>query len=305
MSIPTYDQFLLPLLRLVSDGKEHSFSGIVDALADEFELTEEDKMALLPSGGQTVLKNRIGWAKTYLTKALMLDAPRRAVMKITPRGQEVLAANPPALDKPYLLRFPEFQQFQARSKTTSSVADDTAPAPGTAQTPIESIEAAMDEIKSELASDLIDKVKSCSPQFFERLVVDVLVRMGYGGNFADAAQAVGRTGDCGIDGIIKEDPLGLDRIYVQAKRWEKSVGSPEIFGFIGALQKQHAKKGVFITSSEFTKAALEAAEGLDTKIVLIDGKRLAEIMMDYDVGCSLVRSYDVKRVDPDYFVDED
>ena len=304
MSIPTYDQFLLPLLRLVADGIEHLFSDITETLADQFRLTEEDKMTLLPSGSQTVLKNRIGWAKTYLTKALMLDAPRRGAMKITSRGLEVLANNPPALDKPFLLRYPEFQQFQARTKTASAI-PDTAEEQGDSRTPIESIEAAMDEIRSKLASDLIEKVKSCSPQFFERLVVDVLVRMGYGGNFADAAQAVGRTGDCGIDGIIKEDPLGLDRIYVQAKRWEKSVGSPEIFGFIGALQKQHAKKGVFITSSEFTKSAFEAAEGLDTKIVLIDGKRLAEIMMDYDVGCSLVRSYDVKRVDPDYFVDED
>ncbi len=304
MNIPTYDQFLLPLLRLLADGKEYTFGELVELLTKEFEISEEDQKALLPSGTQTILKNRIGWAKTHLSKAQLLESPSRGVAKITLRGKEILSAKPSAINRKLLLRFSEYQEFAARRNNSSVTADNQSLETST-QTPTEIVEAAMQEIISDLSSDLLQRVKACSPEFFERLVVDILVRMGYGGNFADAAQAVGKTGDGGIDGIIKEDRLGLDRIYIQAKRWDKSVGSPEILAFIGALQKQHANKGVFITTSDYTKSARETAEGLNTKIVLIDGKQLANFMIDYDAGCSVVRSYHIKKVDPDYFVDED
>ena len=294
---------MLPLLRLLKDGKEHYLNEVVGSLADEFELSPEEREQLLSSGQQTVIRNRTGWARTYLKKAGLLESTRRGYFRITERGKSVLSTKPVRIDVKYLEQFPEFVAFRELRHERP----DEVPLPiaqSTDATPEEALDAAYARLRLDLESDLLEQVKTASPSFFERLVVELLVRMGYGGTLRDAGQAVGKSGDGGIDGIIKEDRLGLDTIYIQAKRWDSTVGRPEIQTFAGALQGHRAHKGVFITTSSFSSDAQEFASRIDSKIVLIDGPALAKHMIDHNIGVSPVRSYEVKKIDSDYFGEE-
>ena len=300
MAIPDYQTCMLPFLRYLSDGNEHSLREAEEALVEHFKLTPAERAELLPSGQQGVFKNRIGWARTYLKKAGLLEAPKRGVFKITVRGSKALASAPARIDAKYLEQFPEFIEFREISRPDLGVAVLPEPAPSRT-TPEEAIELAHQGLRKQLGQELLSRILSCSPTFFEQLVVELLVKMGYGGSRRDAGERIGQTGDGGIDGIIKEDRLGLDTIFIQAKRWQGSVGRPEIQKFVGALQGQRAKKGVFITTSTYTAEAVDYASRIDTKVVLIDGKQLSGLMIDFDVGVSASASYVVKRVDSDYF----
>jgi restriction system protein len=303
MSIPDYQSIMLPLLRFAGDAEEHSLREAIDALADEFNLSQEERKELLPSGRQDRFSNRVGWARTYMKKALLLEYTRRGYFRVTGRGQEVLSQDLLGIDNAYLRQFPEFVKFQSRRRS-ESVAKGDADAAATDQTPEEAVESAFQQLREDLAADLIEVVKSCSPDFFERLVIDLLLKMGYGGTRRDAGQAIGRSGDAGIDGIIKEDRLGLDTVYIQAKRWEDSVSRPEIQKFAGALQGQRARKGIFITTSTYTSGAQEYVKYIDSKIVLIDGDMLAQLMIDHNIGVSPITAYELKRIDSDYFNEE-
>ncbi len=302
MAIPDFQTIMLPLMQLAADGEVHRVRDLVDQLAGHFDLSDTERRELLPSGQQPTFDNRVAWARTYLKKAGLLEAPRRGYFQITPRGRQVLAEKPQQINVEYLTRFPEFVEFRTQRHPRSKKAEVTTST--TSDTPEEVVEAAYQEIRQGLSAELLQLVKSCSPTFFERLVVDVLVKMGYGGTRKDAGKAIGATGDGGIDGIIKEDRLGLDIVYIQAKRWENTVGRPEIQKFAGALQGQRARKGVFITTSAFSKDALDYVNSIDSKIILIDGENLADLMIDYGVGVTPFASYELKRVDGDFFDEE-
>lgn len=304
MPIPDFQTIMLPLLRLASDGQEHSIHELTSNLAQEFSLSEEELNTLLPSGKQTVFYNRVGWARTYLTKAGLLEMTRRSYYRITERGKQVLASNPPRIDMRFLEQFPEYLEFREREgvRRRRKEAEETAPE-SEEKTPEEVLEDAYQQIKDALAQELLSLVKQSTPSFFERLVIDLLVKMGYGGSRRDAARAVGKAGDEGVDGIIDQDRLGLDSIYIQAKKWDGVVGRPEIQKFVGALLGKRAKRGIFITTSSFSAEAVNYVSTIDAKVVLIDGKRLAELMIDYDVGVTTVTTYQLKRIDSDYFSD--
>ncbi len=303
MAIPDYQSLMLPLLQYTADGEEHHNRDAVDALAHKVGLTEEERKTLLPSGRQPTFDNRVGWARTYMKKAGLIEATRRGYFRITPRGQKVLHSKPEHIDVNYLSQFEEFQEFRSPEKD-NGIPEAQHDAATDEATPEEALEQAYLSLRSDLASDLLQTVKQMPPDFFERLVVDLLVRMGYGGSRKEAGQALGKSGDEGIDGIIKEDRLGLDIIYLQAKRWaEGVVGRPEVQKFAGALQGKRAKKGIFLTTSAFTKEAQEYVALIDSKIILIDGKRLAELMIDHGVGVTPIAEYQVKRLDSDYFTE--
>ena len=304
MPIPDYQSIMLPLLSLLSDLKEHPFRDMVETLSKTFQLTEEERKELLPSGQQAVFDNRVGWARTYLKKAGLIDSPKRGVNKITQRGLEVLGNKPKLINVKFLEQFPEFVEFKTTKKDITEV-EEKVVEPNT-QTPEETLEYSYQKIRKELAQDLLNKVVNLPPSFFEKFVVELLVKMGYGGSIKDAGKAIGKTNDEGIDGTIKEDKLGLDIIYVQAKRWQSKsvVGRPEIQKFVGALAGQGAKKGIFITTSSFTKEAKEYTPKNETKIVLIDGEQLAQLMIDHNLGVSPVTKYEIKRIDNDYFGEE-
>ena len=289
-----------PLLEHLADGKVESNRETIDALSKHFQLTAEELAELLPSGQQSIFSNRIAWAKAHLKNAELLDFPSRGQYKITPRGLDALAQNVQQINLKYLKQFEEYSYRQSANTNNAKANDDQSKSPETL-TPSEQIEIGYQRIREELIDELLNKVKEVSPAFFERLVVELLVVMGYGGSRKDAGQTIGRSGDGGIDGVIKEDRLGLDAIYIQAKRWEGCVGRPEIQKFAGALQGQRAKKGVFITTSSFSKEAIEYVSKIESRIVLIDGKELTELMIDYGLGVSKIASYDVKRIDSDYF----
>jgi restriction system protein len=299
MAIPDYQSVMLPLLRFAGDNREHSLRETISALADYFKLSDVQRRELLSSGLQAVFDNRVGWARTYLKKAGLIESTRRGFFRITKRGQEVLKSNPSKIDVKFLDQFPEFVQFRTIKKEKESVAETPA-----TYTPEEILESAFENLQQSLVNDLLQQIKSSPPQLFERIVVELLVSMGYGGSLKDAGKAVGKSGDEGIDGIIKEDRLGLDIIYIQAKRWESTVSRPEIQKFAGALQGQRAKKGIFITTSDFSKEALDYAARIDTKIVLIDGQELAQHMIDRNVGVTPVAKYEIKKIDYDYFTEE-
>lgn len=289
MPIPDYQTLMLPLLRFAADGNDHTTREAVEVLATEFQLTQAERKELLPSGQQAIFNNRVEWANSYLKKAGLLESPRRGVLRITARGRQVLGDNPERIDVKYLEHFPEFIEFRGASRNNRETTTAKFPA-ATEQTPEETLESAYQSLRHSLAQDILSRILSCSPTFFERLVVELLVKMGYGGSRRDAGDRIGQSGDGGIDGIIKEDRLGLDTIYIQAKRWQGSVGRPEIQKFVGALQGQRAKKGVFITISSFTEEAIDYASRIDTKVVFIDGQLLANLMMDFDVGVSIAAS---------------
>jgi restriction system protein len=305
MSIPSYQEFMRPLLEILVDGAEHSIRDCYRALADRFNLTDEERTQLIPSGTQRLLDNRVGWAKTYLLKAGLVESPRRGVVRVTDRGRQALASSA-RIDTEYLSHFKDFVEFVAGKgdERPGPVAKPETVTEPTATTPEELIAAGYEQVQRALASDLSDRVKSSSPAFFERLVVALLVKMGYGGSLSDAGQALGRTGDEGIDGIIKEDRLGLDVIYIQAKRWDNTVGRPEIQRFAGALQGQRARKGVFITTSSFSPEARSYANLIETRIVLIDGVELARLMIAHGVGVTPIAIYELKRVDTDFFAED-
>jgi restriction system protein len=299
--IPDYQSLMLPLLRLVSDRQEYKFRDIVDGLSEQFNLSDAERKELLASGQQPIFDNRVGWAKTYLKKAGLLDTPKRATILITQRGLDVLKQNPEGINARFLRQFPEFVEFQTTKRDTSHE-EQTSDEIDT-QTPEETLENAYRKIRKSLALEILGKVIEQPSGFFEKLVVELLVKMGYGGSFKEAGKAIGKSGDEGIDGTIKEDKLGLDIIYIQAKRWQPGnvIGRPEIHKFVGALAGQGAKKGIFITTSSFTKDAIEYIPRNETKIVLMDGEQLANLMIDYEIGVTKMTSYDIKKLDSDYF----
>ncbi len=269
-------------------------------------MTDEERKELLASGNQAIFDNRVGWAKTYLKKAGLLDSPKRATFVITASGRQTLAQNPVRIDAKFLRQFPPFLEFQNASRNENQTEEEITISTTSEQTPEESLDIAYQRIRKSLAAELLNKVLELSPAFFERLVVELLVKMGYGGSIKDAGKAMGKSGDEGIDGTIKEDKLGLDIIYIQAKRWKPGnvVGRPELQKFVGALAGQGAKKGIFITTSNFTKEALEYTPRNETKIVLIHGEHLAQLMIDYSLGCTTQQTYELKKIDSDYFGEE-
>lgn len=304
MAIPDFQTVMLPLLRFTADGAEHNKREAVNALSVEFELSPFELSERLPSGQQTIFDNRVAWACTFLKKAGLLDSVRRGVFSITEIGKQVLLKTPERIDNKFLEQFPGFVEFRQISRKNKDEGKEILTVSDREQTPEEALEFAHQSIRQALAQELLSRILTCSPRFFEDLVVELLVAMGYGGSRRDAGERVGQSGDGGIDGIIKEDRLGLDTIYIQAKRWQGNVGRPEIQKFVGALQGQRARKGVFITTSAFTADAIDYASRIDTKVVLIDGQQLANLMMDFDVGVSVAATYAVKRIDSDYFEEE-
>ena len=297
MAIPDYQQIMLPLLKFAGDKEEHTTREVTDHISKFFKLNENEKKELLSSGQQTIIYNRVGWARTYLKKSGLLESTRRGYFRITKSGLEVLERNPPEIDVKYLEQFPEFADFKTSKRQKKQ---EHLPL-----TPLEMIEDGYEKINSELAQELLRLVKNSQPDFFEKLVVDLLLKMGYGGSLREAGMAIGKIGDEGIDGIIKEDKLGLDNIYIQAKKWEGTVGRPEIQKFVGALKGRKAKKGIFITSSNFSENAKDYAERIDDpRLVLIDGEQLGELLIDNTIGVSTITTYRIKKIHMDYFSEE-
>lgn len=301
MPVPDYQSLMLPLLQLLADGRDRSVREIRDALALEFSLGEDDLRETI-SSGQRMFDNRLGWARTYLKQAKLLQTPERGRWRITPRGLSVLSERPQRIDAAYLRRYTEFVEFQQRRSSAEGASNGQ---DGGSQeddkTPEETLDETYQALRRNLAEELLERVRECSPSFFEELVVDLLVAMGYGGSRSDAAKAVGGSGDGGVDGIISEDRLGLDVLYVQAKRWQGNVGRPIVQAFAGSLEGLRARKGILITTSQFTKDAEEYVRMIEKRIILIDGQRLAQLMIDAGVGVSVVSTYSIHRVDMDYF----
>ena len=298
MSVPDFQSFFKPLLDFASDGKEHSMRDARDAIAKVMALPEENMKELLSSGLQTKFDNRVAWAKSYLVQAKVLEAPRRGHFRITKRGLDLHKQGYKRIDIKILNQYPEFVEFH-KPRTLREE-----PEVASSETPEELLEKAYESIKSDLAGQVLERITTNSPQFFEKLVVDLMVAMGYGGSRVDAGKSVGGTGDEGIDGIIKEDRLGLDVVYLQAKRWGGTVGRPDIQKFVGALHGKRAKKGVFITTGKFSDDARAYVETIDPKVILIDGRMLAELMIDHDLGVTMTATYQIKRIDSDYFSEE-
>jgi len=309
MAVPDFQSIMLPLLKAAHNGDEHTINDVTEELAQQFGLDEHDRRELLPSGKQQRFDNRVRWALTYLQKAQLLASTGRSRFRITERGKEVLNSNPAQINTKYLKQFPEFVAFHdanGKSSTTDEHSSTTQElVEKTNQTPQEILDTSYQSLRQALAQELLDHIKGGTPKYFEGLVVDLLVAMGYGGSRKDAGQAVGQVGDGGIDGIIKEDKLGLDAIYIQAKKWEGTVGGPVVQGFAGALMGKKARKGILITTSTFSQQAKNYAAGIDNlKIILIDGEQLAQLMIDHDVGVTEESRYIVKKIDLDYFGDE-
>lgn len=304
MAVPDFQSLMLPLLRLAGDGMDHTFKDAVEAIAIEFSLTPEERNELLPSSSRTTLfYNRLAWAKTHMTMAGLLQAPRRGVFCITQRGRELLVSQLARIDMKTLQQFPEYER--ARRGDVQASVEPAMPAVAFNElTPEESIERAHLSLRKDLARELLESIMQCSPAFFELLIIKLMIKMGYGGSREEAGKAVGRSGDGGIDGIINEDRLGLDAIYLQAKRWEGVIGRPEIMKFVGALAGQRATKGVFITTSWVTQDAKDYALSSQYKVVLIDGERLADLMIEHDLGVSVAATYQLKRIDSDFFSEE-
>jgi len=303
MAIPDFQSFMLPLLKFASDGKEHSLSEASEALSHHFSITESDRREMLPSGRQTRFNNRVAWANVYLRKSGFLESTRRGRFKITERGQEILRSNPARIDVKFLLKNgdTEFREFHRPSRQDGNHEE---PSIETVRTPREIMDAGYLEMRRDLSQEILKRIKSSSPRFFEHLVVELLVAMGYGGSRKDAGEAVGQSSDGGVDGIIKEDRLGLDVIYLQAKRWEGTVGRPTVQAFAGSLEGHRARKGVLITTSQFSPDALDYVTRIEKKIVLIDGDELAKLMIDFSIGVAADATYEIKRLDTDYFEEE-
>jgi restriction system protein len=309
MSIPDFQTLFRPLLKFSGDGSEKNIKDAITALARQFQLTPEELEQLQPSGKQTIFANRVHWARTYLDKAGALRKTRRSHFQITERGKQLLTSFPDRIDAAILRQFPEFYAFQRPRSVDGIEERGTVEVPNATEssTPEEAIDVAEAEINRTLREQILERISELSPAFFERLVVDLIVAMGYGGGRQIVAQRLGRTGDQGIDGIVNEDPLGLDSIYIQAKRYDAdiTVGREKIQQFAGALAGQGASKGVFVTTSTFSTGALEYIHRIPQKIVLIDGDELARLMVQYRVGVRSERTIDLKRIDLDYFVESE
>lgn len=301
MAIPDYQTCMLPLLEFFKDGEEHNSRETVEHLAHHFQLTDEERKELLPSGQQGVFNNRVAWARSYLKQAGLIASTRRSFNRISALGQDVLKKKPEKISVKFLDQFEAFLDFRTRKRTKNTPTDTSCT--DNDVTPAEALEAAYENLRNDLCRELLVQLKNISPSLFEKIVVDLLLKMGYGGNRKDAGKAIGKTNDAGIDGIIKEDKLGLDIIYIQAKRWENTVSRPEIQKFAGALLGQSAKKGIFITTSEFSQTAHDYVASIDTKIILIDGEQLVQYLIDNNVGVAPVSLYEIKKIDSDYFTD--
>jgi restriction system protein len=305
MPIPKYDEMTLPILKILADGAEHSQSELADKMAEHFHLTPEERAQRLPKVRATYLRHRLGWAGFRLRRAGLADNPRTGTLQITERGQKFLATNPTQLRRKDFEQFPEWVSFikevrkNRREREDEVTAGESDELPD--ETPEERMLGAFTELNETLVTDLLSRLAKIDPFRFEHVVLDLLVKMGYGGSFKEAAAVTRKTGDEGIDGVINEDRLGLDVIYFQAKRWKHSVGRPEIQGFVGALAGKKANKGIFITTSSFHDNASDYAAGLHNKVILIDGRRLAELMIEHGIGVSEEHAYSVKKIDSDYF----
>lgn len=300
--IPSYEDLMLPMLKFLSDGREHSMKEVEDYLADQFNVTDAERLQRYEKSGAPIFKDKVSWARTYMFKAKLIDVPRRGYVIITNRGREVLTQNRQRLDHKFLEQYPEFQAFHNVSKPkgpTINGGDEV-------RTPEEEISENLDQLNQALKDDLLQRVLSLSPARFEMLVIQLIVRMGYGGSFEEVSQLLGKAGDEGVDGVIKEDVLGLDNVYIQAKRWTQgSIGRPEVQSFVGALQGKGANKGIFITTATFTKDAWHYAESLKgIKVVLIDRDKLLDYMIRYNVGVHVDRVLEIKKIDEDYFLED-
>jgi restriction system protein len=306
MTVPDFQTLMRPLLALADDGQAHAIADLRSALAEQFHLSEEDLAERIPSGRVTTLQNRVGWAATYLYRCGLLERPRRAHYRVTERGRDVLVRNQERIDLSVLEQFEEFEEFRQRSPRQTPKPDQpqTQSATDDSETPEEQMETAYRELRSALTAELLDRVREQSWQFFEDLVLDVLRAAGYGGP-RGASERLGRSGDEGVDGVIREDALGIDLIYVQAKKWANNVQRPDIQRFFGALHGQGATKGIFITTSDFSSHAREYATSVTPRVILVDGQQLAELMIDHGVGVSVEHAYEVKRLDLDYFASEE
>ena len=300
MAIPTYEEIMLPLLKILSDGGIHKYKELEEKLKNVFDLTEEEVNSRSESGVK-IFYNRIGWAATYLKKAGLIESPKRGEFKITEEGSRLLAEGVKHLDYKYLMKYDSFREFKLHIDVIGPEVDKRKPEDN--MTPFERISNAYDEIKDSLIEELLQKLKEVDSYKFEEIVLDLLIKIGYGGSKEEAKERTQKTNDEGIDGIINEDKLGLDKIYIQAKRWKDSpVGRPVVQAFVGALDGHGASKGIFITTSNFTKEAKEYVERLTSKkIILIDGYKLAEYMIDFNVGVTVQELYEIKRIDNDYF----
>ncbi|MCX7633463.1 MAG: restriction endonuclease [Turneriella sp.] len=299
MAIPKFQKFFRPLLEVIADGREYSMAEVRDRIAQQMQLSESDLAERLPSGVMTVFTNRVAWAKAYLTRAGLVETPRRGAIKIRPEGKRLLEINPPDINVRYLReQYPAFREFfygnQESRETETEQGENSS-------TPQENLERANEELRAELASSILEKIQQNSPKFFEKLVLDLMIALGYGGSRPESGKLLGKSGDEGVDGIINEDKLGLDVIYLQAKRWKGTVGRPEVQRFVGALQGKRARKGVFITTGNFSDEARDYVASIDAKVVLIDGRQLAELMIDHGVGVYTERAFYIKRIDNDYF----
>jgi restriction system protein len=300
--LPSYDEIRKVMLEYLGDGKERKFSEIVDYVAKYYNLSEEELSELLPSGTQTKFENRVWWARTYMAKAGLIETPRRGYVRITERGLQALKENPPVIDHAYLLKFEEFRNFFYGKRSGVKQAEESSESEEL--TPLEVIEREMGKLNEALKDELIKKILERPPRFFEKLVLELIVKMGYGGTFEEASKVLGKSGDEGVDGVIKEDLLGLDNIYLQAKRYkpDQTIGRKEIQSFVGALHGKGSRKGIFITTASFTKEAKDYAESLkDIKVILIDGDKLIDYMIKYNLGVRVDRVIEIKKIDLDYF----
>jgi len=300
MPVPKYQRLFLPILEFASDREGHKISEAVDAVAQYFDLDEASRKELLPSGTQTRLYNRTTWAITYLEKAGLLRKPERGFFEITEDGLSLLQSNPQVIDNDTLSKYESFKAFRDKKNTAEDQSSTNGESDGT---PEELIEQSITILNQSLAGEISDALSVVDPSRFEQIVVDLLVAMGYGGSRADAAKVIGKPGDGGIDGTIKEDRLGLDVIYVQAKRWQYPVGRVEIQSFAGSLEGERASKGIFITTSSYTKNAVEYVKKIGKRIILIDGEQLAELMITHGVGVTQARVYTISKLDSDYYED--
>lgn len=305
MAVPDYQSLMLPVLQIAGDKQDHTIPEVSETVADNLCLTSDERSELLPSGKQRKLINRVSWAKIYMARAGLIESVARGKFKITQRGLELLEGHPTRIDLNTLGRFPEFLDFLKGVPTTKNQPNKAVVAQQPLeQTPQELLESSYQALHEQIAADLLERIAKSTPHFFEKLVVDLLVAMGYGGSRVDAGQAIGKSGDDGIDGIIKEDRLGLDAVYVQAKRWKGTVGRPDVQSFAGSLEGHRARKGVFITTSQFSAEAREYVNRIEKKIILIDGEQLANLCLEFGIGVEPVTTYRVQRIDSDYFEEE-
>jgi restriction system protein len=304
LAIPDFQSVMLPVLKLLGDKKEYQSKEIKDYICKEFKLTQKEMEEKLPSSNSiSLISNRVAWAEAHMKMAGIIESPRRGFYRITNDGVNVLKKTPEKINLKFLQSFEEYKRKKAEWKNKEKE-DSQENEEINSLTPDEMLELGHKKIKNELSTELLIRVKETSPKFFENLVIELLIKMGYGGSLEERGSVTGKSGDEGIDGVIKEDKLGLDIIYIQAKKWEGNVGRPEIQKFVGALQGQRAKKGIFITTSSFNENSYEYVSKIDIKVILINGEELANLMIDYNVGVTLKRNYEIKKIDTDFFIEE-